>query len=255
MFAIAPTDLDWFDRLRTGPVPNLINFWTPTPWNIRRLSSNDRFYFLLKHPVRKVAGYGLFVSYVELSAADAWEKFGVGNGVDSREGLTTKVQDFATKRSIKALPSNPQIGCILLREPVFLADNEFLSPDEVGHTFPREVVKLKYFTDQDKLQLALGRPMLVTTPFTLVAGTGTRKHVSRKDRKGQSAFRQTVLKNYEHRCCITGATIAELLEAAHIQPYVDQRSDHPQNGLCLRADIHRLFDSGLITIDTSFRLH
>jgi putative restriction endonuclease len=38
------------------------------------------------------------------------------------------------------------------------------------------------------------------------------------------------------------------LEAAHIQPYVDETSNHPQNGLCLRVDLHRLFDEGLITI-------
>lgn len=50
MFAIAPTDLEWFERLRTGPIPALVNFWTPTPWNVRRLTANDRFYFLLKHP-------------------------------------------------------------------------------------------------------------------------------------------------------------------------------------------------------------
>ena len=40
----------------------------------------------------------------------------------------------------------------------------------------------------------------------------------------------------------------ELLEAAHIQPYIDERSNHPQNGLCLRVDLHRLFDEGLISV-------
>jgi putative restriction endonuclease len=29
---------------------------------------------------------------------------------------------------------------------------------------------------------------------------------------------------------------------------VDESSNHPQNGLCLRVDLHRLFDDGLITI-------
>ncbi|MEB3047693.1 HNH endonuclease [Rhizobium mulingense] len=254
MFAIAPTDLEWFDRLRAGPVPELINFWTPTPWNVRRLTTNDRLYFLLKHPIRKVGGYGIFDRYIELSAADAWEEFGIGNGVDSRESLAGKVRNFAAKRSLTAPAPNPQIGCILLREPVFLNDGEFISPDDVGHSFPKEVVKLKYFTDADRLATTLGSPLAGSMPFTLVAGSGVRKRITRKDRKGQAEFRQMVLRNYAHRCCVTGSGVVELLEAAHIQPYIDKRSDHPQNELCMRVDLHRLFDSGLITIDASFQL-
>jgi putative restriction endonuclease len=45
-----------------------------------------------------------------------------------------------------------------------------------------------------------------------------------------------------------------LLEAAHIQPYVDERSNHPQNGLCLRVDLHRLFDEGLLAVSDEFAL-
>lgn len=254
MFAIAPTDLEWFERLRTGPIPALVNFWTPTPWKVRRLTAHDRFYFLLKHPIRKVGGYGLFDRYIELSAADAWKEFGIGNGVDSRDSLTAKLRAFAARRSVTATVPNPQIGCILLREPVFLNDREFVSPNDVGHPFPSEVVKLKYFTDTDRLGAALGTTPPASTPFALVTGSATRKLVSRKERKGQAEFRKMILGNYTRRCCITGSEITELLEAAHIQPYVDERSDHPQNGICMRVDLHRLFDSGLITIDTSLRL-
>ncbi|MBB4321556.1 putative restriction endonuclease [Agrobacterium tumefaciens] len=166
-----------------------------------------------------------------------------------------KLRAFAARRSITTPASNPQIGCILLRDPVFLSDGEFVSPNDIGHSFPPEVVKLKYFTDIDRLGEALGTPLSASTPFVLVTGSGTRKLVSRKDRKGQAEFRKMILRNYARRCCITGCEITELLEAAHIQPYVDKRSDHPQNGICLRVDLHRLFDSGLITINTSLRLH
>jgi putative restriction endonuclease len=70
----------------------------------------------------------------------------------------------------------------------------------------------------------------------------------RKDRKGQPIFHQQILRNYGYRCCMSGDTVGALLEAAHIQPYIDERSNHPQNGLCLRVDLHRLFDAGLVTI-------
>jgi hypothetical protein len=41
-----------------------------------------------------------------------------------------------------------------------------------------------------------------------------------------------------------------VLEAAHIIPYRGIPTNHPQNGLLLRADVHTLFDIGLISIDT-----
>ena len=45
MFAISPTDLNWFQQLRTeGLQGNVINFWTPTPWNISHLKSGDNLY-------------------------------------------------------------------------------------------------------------------------------------------------------------------------------------------------------------------
>lgn len=67
-------------------------------------------------------------------------------------------------------------------------------------------------------------------------------------------FRQKVLAAYGHRCCVTGESSLEVLDAAHIQPYVNRESNHVQNGLALRADLHKLFDAGLLTIDDEYRL-
>lgn len=41
------------------------------------------------------------------------------------------------------------------------------------------------------------------------------------------------------------------LEAAHIIPYQGDETNHISNGLLLRADIHTLFDLGLLAIDTT----
>ena len=59
---------------------------------------------------------------------------------------------------------------------------------------------------------------------------------------------------YALRCCVTREATVEILDAAHIQPYVNKESDHVQNGLALRADFHRLFDAGLITLDSEYRV-
>ncbi|WP_341236097.1 HNH endonuclease [uncultured Sulfitobacter sp.] len=73
-------------------------------------------------------------------------------------------------------------------------------------------------------------------------------------RRGQAKFRAELLKAYEGRCCVTGCDLTDALEAAHISTYRGQHSNHPQNGLLLRADIHTLFDLGLISFDGANKL-
>lgn len=68
-------------------------------------------------------------------------------------------------------------------------------------------------------------------------------------RPGQSEFRIKLLRAYECRCAITGCGVDTVLEAAHIIPYRNAASDHIGNGLLLRADIHKLFDAGMVTVD------
>ena len=71
------------------------------------------------------------------------------------------------------------------------------------------------------------------------------------ERKGQPQFRRMLLDIYGGRCAITGCDATQALEAAHIAPYRGEQSNHPQNGLLLRADIHTLFDLGLLSVDPS----
>ncbi|HQU81610.1 MAG TPA: HNH endonuclease signature motif containing protein [Pyrinomonadaceae bacterium] len=56
---------------------------------------------------------------------------------------------------------------------------------------------------------------------------------------------------YERKCAITGCNIEEILEAAHIIPYKGSHTNKLANGILLRADLHTLFDLGLITVDTN----
>jgi hypothetical protein len=51
------------------------------------------------------------------------------------------------------------------------------------------------------------------------------------------------------RCQIPGCDAVVALEAAHISPYMGELTNHVQNGLLLRADLHSLFDLGLISVD------
>ncbi len=73
-------------------------------------------------------------------------------------------------------------------------------------------------------------------------------------RPGQSRFRELVFKAYSGQCFLTGDSMGEILEAAHIIPVTHGGADKPDNGICLRVDIHRLFDSNNIRIKGSGEL-
>lgn len=67
-------------------------------------------------------------------------------------------------------------------------------------------------------------------------------------RLGQGSFRVLVTDAYERRCAVSGERTLPVLEAAHIQPYADKGPHLTSNGLLLRADLHKLFDDGYITV-------
>ena len=49
--------------------------------------------------------------------------------------------------------------------------------------------------------------------------------------------------------------IAKVTLAAHIIPYKGSSTNHVQNGILLRADIHTLFDLDLLRIDENYLIH
>lgn len=65
-------------------------------------------------------------------------------------------------------------------------------------------------------------------------------------RQGQGAFRSGLLTAYEGRCAITDFAVVQVLEAAHITPYLGPETNHISNGILLRSDLHTLWDKGLI---------
>ena len=72
-------------------------------------------------------------------------------------------------------------------------------------------------------------------------------------RRGQPEFRSALMTAYGGRCAITGCQVDSVLEAAHISRYSGGASNHPSNGLLLRADVHTLFDCFLLSIDPTSR--
>lgn len=83
------------------------------------------------------------------------------------------------------------------------------------------------------------------------SGTDTRDRVMRqlRARRGQQAFRRRLREAHGDSCMVSGCTLLDLLEAAHIAPYRGVEDNHVENGLLLRADLHTLFDLDLLGIE------
>src|ERR1035437_2260639 len=67
----------------------------------------------------------------------------------------------------------------------------------------------------------------------------------------QDSFRFAVEQAYQ-QCAVTKEHSIPALEAAHIKPYSLGGFHEVNNGLLLRADIHKLFDKGYVTITPDY---
>lgn len=75
-----------------------------------------------------------------------------------------------------------------------------------------------------------------------------------RERPGQRGFRRDLKLAYGGRCCLCECSVSQALDAAHIDSYDGPASDHLQNGLLLRQDLHALFDALQLGIDPDTRL-
>jgi hypothetical protein len=67
-------------------------------------------------------------------------------------------------------------------------------------------------------------------------------------RPEQTIFSAKLREAYLGKCAVTGCATAQALQAAHIQVRKGVDNNDLKNGILLRADIHALFDVGLITL-------
>ena len=181
---------------------------------------------------------------------------GKRNGCESKEELRRKITLYLEKNSkqnLKEEGDDYKIGCIVLSNCEFWENGEYLNIEDFNLSFPKEVVKLKYFDEDDLIKNSLSLPE--KKDFELVSAVRERfENVTTTKRDGQARFKRRMLEIYSNKCCISGEEIPELLDAAHIQPYINNSSNHIQNGLLLRKDLHTLFDNGLLSISQNYTI-
>jgi len=81
-----------------------------------------------------------------------------------------------------------------------------------------------------------------------IGDTRIRRLRSVVQRQGQPRFREQLMQIYERKCAISACDVSEVLEAAHVVPYRGAHTNESSNGIILRADLHILFDEGLLAV-------
>ncbi len=254
MFAITPTDNKWVTVLKDHQLNSFVNFWTPTLWNIKNPRKGDRWYFLLKSPIRKIGGYGEIVEYKNMTPIKAWKEYGIRNGCETLDELKTKI-DLYFKRNSKKYKGQKidvnkhKIGCLILKNCEFWDEPYYIKTENFGIIIAKQVEKHKVFNQIDPFNFEHNN-----AGFEPLNKSREENKASVNQRRGQGKFKGDILKAYNNKCCVSGETCQELLDAAHLQEYLNEDSNHIQNGILLRVDLHRLYDNGLLYIDNNYKI-
>lgn len=263
-FHLGVTDTGWFQFLREQQ-PEDVNFWQPSGRRLSGLERGEPFLFKLKAPYRKIGGVAFFSTFAAFPLGVAWDAFGTRNGCASKVELAQKITRYREKNGVVSDPAMT-IGCIILTDPVFFTDEEmidlprdwddhtvtgkFYSCSEAGgaHLWNavRERLLARRFFERADTRSALPASGQTEDPLY--------REVLSKTRVGQGAFRLMVTEAYHRACAITGDHTLPALEAAHIRPYSESGPHAVSNGLLLRADFHKLFDDGYLTITPSLHI-
>lgn len=259
---VAVTDFGWYEFLNRRSLEE-VNFWTPSDRRTFAAAPFSPFFFKLKAPHRAIAGFGYFAKWSSLPPWLAWECFGEGNGCGSGAALEERLESIRQRIRFVGDRRRANIGCILIVQPTFFPRDAWIPQPYDWHdrTVSSEAYDLTVGEGKRIWEACQDRVVDVhrSPPRQLpqVAGPlgpryGTPRILS--PRLGQGTFRISVLDAYARACAVTGEHSLPALEAAHIRAY-DRDGPHlVSNGLLLRADLHRLFDKGYLTVNEDHKL-
>jgi len=251
---VGVTDGAWYRFLSHRPDLDEVNFWQPSGRPLfKALSRGDPFLFKLKYPDNAICGGGFFEHASILPCGIAWDTFGEENGASS---FNRMVESITRLRHDPVTPGT-NIGCIILRDPFFLPQDQWIDPPA---DFSPNIVRGKGYDltrSPGKELWAEVRLRLQGLSHAGAVADGSAVYgdpVLVKQRLGQGAFRILVTDIYGRRCAVTGERALPTLEAAHLVPVSKGGQHRVDNGLLLRSDVHTLFDRGYLTVTPELRL-
>lgn len=242
------TDNQWFDYLRRNQIADEVNFWVPSARSHMRVEPGALWLFKLHSPLDFIAGVGVFMHYSVLPLQLAWDAFGPGNGAPTMDALRNAIMRY---KHPGADSWNTNVGCAVLDQVVYLP-RELWVPCRTGSLVAYK--QMYSADDQDtvrqvlrNVELTPSTPQVQAAPFYNT--NYTPQYALTQVRPGQGTFRVEVTDAYRRQCAVSREHSLPVLEAAHIQPWADTHTNDVTNGILLRADIHKLFDAGYVTID------
>jgi putative restriction endonuclease len=249
------TDYKWFDLLRRIPQLEEVNFWQPGGTHVfKAIKPGEFFLFKLHSPRDFIVGGGIFAYSNILPISLAWESFDIKNGATTLLEMHRRVEKY--KRQPENPLTNYDIGCILLEQPFFLPEEQWIPvPD-----WKAPIVQGKTYDLSIEPGRSLWRQLHLNTLMASVqqdeqSFIGVKEGQARYGdptpvlpRLGQGTFRILVTDTYKRRCAVTREKTLPALEAAHIKPYSNSGKHDIRNGILFRRDIHALFDQGYVTI-------
>lgn len=253
---IAITDYGWYEFLSRQQYWGEVNFWTPSAHFAFRAPEFSPFLFKLKAPHNAVAGFGYFARYAAVPDWLAWECFGTGNGCATFDEMRQRLRQIRRRFSYAGSEPIPQIGCIVIVGAVFFPRDAWIPQpaDWPVRTLRPTRYDLERGEGQRVWAECLARVHLADHEAAAAAQAGSEetprygKPILLRPRLGQGAFRVAVTDAYSRACAATGEHSLPALEAAHIRPFAREGPHHVRNGLLLRADLHRLFEQGYVTV-------
>jgi len=251
---LAVTDNDWFEFLSRQPDIDEVNFWTPSGTPLAKFVVGQPVLFKLHAPHNYVVGGGFFAHFSLLPLSLAWETFGDKNGVSSYAHMRARIEKY---RRVTPNPHEDyEVGCEILADPFFLTKDRWIpapkdfSPNIVrGKGYDITAGLGKELWDQVIGERALQKHAFAEGAEQPMYGDPTLI----RPRLGQGAFRILVTDTYERRCAVTRERALPTLEAAHIRPVAEQGEHRVDNGLLLRADVHKLFDKGYVSVTPEYK--
>lgn len=255
---VAVTDLNWFQFHANRTNVEEVNFWRPSAQTgFNALEAGELLLFKLHSPNNFIAGGGFFTRFHKMPVNMAWDVFTESNGVASLDQMRERIAYY---RDLYIAPSeNPEIGCIMLAEPFFWPREMWIN---MPQSFKLNTVQGKGYNSEESDGRNLWEAVcerlrqfapekIHNSPATLAAveSKGFGKPQIVLPRLGQGLFRVFLTDYYDKRCSLTGERTLPVLDAAHIKPYTITQKHEVSNGLLMRSDLHRLFDSGYLSIN------
>jgi putative restriction endonuclease len=260
---IAITDYGWYEYLLSQPNIDEVNFWTPSSyWGFNADVGSPFFFKLNAKYNHAICGFAFFVRYVRLPEWLAWDTFQGKNGCPTLESMHDRIKKKRKGIGFRG-DNNSDIGCILLAQPTFFKREDWIigpsdwpMPNlrpmrydlETGEGYRIWNECFQRITPRINMQQNILLPVIAETKLRY----GAPQII--QPRLGQGNFRIAVMEAYLRACAVTNEHSLPALEAAHIKSFQNEGPNEVSNGILLRADFHKLFDKGYITVTTDYKL-